>query len=97
MPKITKEDLKHHAINSSLFPATTLGRAVRRLGFVQADPILSPARAQDLILRHRVNGYGIGGLDRGYKQLALEEDFFMPTVLCLALLGGFCIREDGQS
>jgi uncharacterized protein YcaQ len=56
---------------------------VQRLGFVQADPIRSPARAQDLILRHRVNGYSVGGLDRGYKQLALEEDFlyaygFMP-------------------
>jgi uncharacterized protein YcaQ len=35
-----------------LFRPTTLGRAVARLGFVQADPIRAPARAQDLILRH---------------------------------------------
>ena len=83
MPKITKDDLKHHAINSSLFPATTLGRAVQRLGFIQADPLRVPARAQDLILRHRVRDYVVGNLDRGYKRLALEEDFlyaygFMP-------------------
>jgi uncharacterized protein YcaQ len=37
---------------------------VRRLGFVQADPIRSPARAQDLILRHRVKDYFAGDLER---------------------------------
>ncbi len=83
MPTLTVRDLKHHAVNSSLFPATTLGRATRRLGFVQADPLRVPARAQDLILRQRVHDYVVGDLDRGYKQLALEEDFlyahgFMP-------------------
>ena len=30
--------------------------AIDRLGFVQADPIRAPARAQDLTLRHRVAG-----------------------------------------
>ncbi len=76
-------DLKHHAVNSSLFRATTLGRAVQKLGFVQADPIRSPARAQDLILRHRVTGYRVGDLHRRYQSLKLEEDLlyaygFMP-------------------
>ena len=82
--KITLNDLRHHALGSSLFPQTTLGRAMGRLGFVQADPIRSPARAQDLILRHRVANYRVGDLDRSYRALKLEEDFlyaygFMPA------------------
>ena len=80
---VTLRDLKHHAIASSLFPPTTLGRAIRKLGFVQADPIRAPARAQDLILRHRVKEYLAEDLDRKYRSLQLEEDFlyaygFMP-------------------
>jgi uncharacterized protein YcaQ len=82
--KITLRDLRHHALASSLFPLTTLGRAISRLGFVQADPIRAPARAQDLILRHRVKGYRAGELDRRYRALRLEEDYlyaygFMPV------------------
>jgi uncharacterized protein YcaQ len=81
--KITLADLRHHAIASSLFPETTLGRAMTRVGFIQADPIRSPARAQDLILRQRVTDYRAGDLDRSYRTLKLEEDFlyaygFMP-------------------
>ena len=54
-----------------------------RLGFVQADPIRAPARAQDLILRHRVTGYRAGDLERRFVRLGLDEDFlyaygFMP-------------------
>jgi uncharacterized protein len=80
---VTLQDLKHHAIASSLFPPTTLGRAVGKLGFVQADPIRAPARAQDLILRHRVKNYRADDLNRKYRSLQLEEDFlyaygFMP-------------------
>ncbi len=76
-------DLRRHAIASSLFPETSLRRAIGRLGFIQADPIRSPARAQDLILRHRVTGYRAGDLDRKYRALKLEEDYlyaygFMP-------------------
>ena len=60
------------------FPApTTLGRAIARLGFVQADPIRAPARAQDLTLRHRVTGYRAGDLERRYATLGIEEDFFV--------------------
>lgn len=68
------ERLRRHAVSHSLFPETTLSRAIRRLGFVQADPIRSPARAQDLILRHRVRAYRVGDLDRRYRSLKLEED-----------------------
>jgi uncharacterized protein YcaQ len=46
------------------------------MGFVQADPIRAPARAQDLILRHRVKGYRAGDLERHYESLGIEEDFF---------------------
>jgi uncharacterized protein YcaQ len=76
--------LRAHAIGASLFPPTLLGRAVAQLGFVQADPIRAPARAQDLILRHRVTGYRAGDLERRFTRLGLEEDFlyaygFMPA------------------
>ena len=47
------------------------------MGFVQADPIRAPARAQDLILRHRVNNYKAGDLERRYAALDVEEDFFL--------------------
>ncbi len=75
--------IRRHALQASLSSPTTLGRAVATLGFVQADPIRSPARAQDLILRHRVTAYRAGDLDRGFARLRLEEDFlyaygFMP-------------------
>jgi hypothetical protein len=44
---------------------------------VQADPIRAPARAQDLILRHRVKDYRAGDLERRYEKLGVEEDFFV--------------------
>ena len=81
---VTLRDLKHHAIASSLFPATTLKGAVSKLGFVQADPIRAPARAQDLILRQHVTDYRADDIDRKYRALKLEEDIlyaygFMPA------------------
>jgi hypothetical protein len=75
--KIHMEQLRRYAVARSLFPPTTLGRAIRRLGFVQADPIRAPARAQDLVLRHRVVDYRAGELERRYPRLGLEEDFFV--------------------
>ena len=75
--RITLDHLRRYAIARSLFKPTTLGRAIGKLGFVQADPIRAPARAQDLTLRHRVSGYRAGDLERRYPRLALEEDFFV--------------------
>ncbi len=72
---VTRQALKSHALASSLFGPTTLRQAVEQFGFVQADPIRSPARAQDLILRHRVKGYRAGDLEKHYPKLGLEEDF----------------------
>src|ERR1700723_631508 len=73
----TLEQLRRYGIARSLFKPTTLARAVRKLGFVQADPIRAPARAQDLTLRHRVAGYRAGDLERRYPRLPLEEDYFV--------------------
>jgi uncharacterized protein YcaQ len=74
---ITLSHLRRYAIARSLFKPTTLRRAIEKLGFVQADPIRAPARAQDLTLRHRVTGYCAGDLERRYPKLGLEEDFFV--------------------
>jgi uncharacterized protein YcaQ len=74
---LTIDDLRRFAVARSLFGPTTLQRALDRLGFVQADPIRAPARAQDLILRHRVKGYRAGDLERRYAALAVEEDVFV--------------------
>lgn len=74
---ITTDHLRRYAVARSLFRPTTLGRAIRRLGFIQADPIRAPARAQDLTLRHRVTDYLAGDLERRYPRMALEEDFFV--------------------
>ena len=78
MPKsVTLDALRTCAVARSLFKPTTLPRAIAKLGFVQADPIRAPARAQDLTLRHRVAGYRAGDLERRYPQLPIEEDCFV--------------------
>src|SRR6184192_1171710 len=74
---ITLDDLRRFAVARSFFKPTTLKCALDRLGFVQADPIRAPARAQDLILRHRVKNYQAGDLERLYPGLGVEEDFFL--------------------
>ena len=77
MTTLTLDHLRRYAVARTLFAPTTLGRAIERLGFVQADPIRAPARAQDLTLRHRVRDYRAGDLERRYARLAIEEDFFV--------------------
>ena len=54
LSRVTLDDLRRYAVARTLFPPATLQQALDRLGFVQADPIRAPARAQDLTLRHRV-------------------------------------------
>lgn len=73
MPSL--QQLRIQAISHSLFDPLTLKVAIQRMGFVQADPIRSPARAQDLILRHRVDNYKAGDLERHYRSLEIEEDY----------------------
>jgi len=79
------DDLRRGAITRTFFTPTTLPAALARLGFVQADPLRAPARAQDLTLRHRVRGYRAQDLERRYPTLAIEEDFFVNA--------GFVTRE----
>lgn len=82
---ITLSDLRRFAVARSLFAPTTLQRALQKLGFVQADPIRAPARAQDLTLRHRVAGYRAGDLERRFASLDVEED--------VVIAYGFVTRE----
>ncbi len=86
MKRPTVRRLRAYAIAQSIDRPATLSAAVRRLGFVQADPIRAPARAQDLILRHRVESYRAGDLERRYRTLMIEEDVlyaygFMPRAV----------------
>src|SRR5215813_2616689 len=74
---ITLDDLRRYAVTRNFPEPTTLQRALRRMGFLQADPIRSPARAQDLILRQRVKNYRAGDLERRYQELDVEEDTFV--------------------
>ena len=60
----TLEQLRRFAIARSFFKPTSLPRAIARLGFLQADPMRAPARAQDLILAQRVKDYRAGELER---------------------------------
>ena len=81
---LTIAELRRQAIVRSLFTPTALLPTIERLGFVQADPMCAPARAQDLILRHRVQDYRVGDLERQYPDLNLVEDMlhlygFMPA------------------
>ncbi|WP_137919643.1 crosslink repair DNA glycosylase YcaQ family protein [Hydrogenophaga sp. 2FB] len=73
----TLDELRRYAIARSLFKPVTLPAAIRRLGFVQADPMRAPARAQDLILYQRVRDYRAGDLERRYERLGIEEDIFV--------------------
>lgn len=74
---ITLDALRRFAVARSLFAPTTLPKALARLGFVQADPLCAPARAQDLTLRHRVANYRAADLEAHYPHLPIEEDFFV--------------------
>jgi len=74
---LTIDELRVHAVTRSLFSPTSLPQALEAFGFVQADPIRAPARAQDLTLRHRVTNYRAGDLERRYSRLHVHEDFFI--------------------
>lgn len=67
--------LRAETVGRSLRPAADVFAAIAGLGFLQLDPIRAPARAADLVLRHRVTGYRVGDLDRLYPTLDLAEDY----------------------
>ena len=68
------EDLRRYAVARSLFTPTTLPAAIRRLGFVQADPIRAPARAQEPDAAPPRQDYRAGDLESRYARLAIDED-----------------------
>lgn len=74
---ITLDDLRRYTVARNFVKPTNLRTALHTMGFVQADPIRAPARAQDLILRQRVDNYRAGDLERQYATLDVEEDFFI--------------------
>jgi uncharacterized protein YcaQ len=84
--RTTLERLQADAVRRNFLKAVSLKAALSRMGFVQADPIRSPARAQDLILRHRVRDYCAGDLERAYPRLNIEEDVLYAY--------GFLTREN---
>ena len=86
--KINLPGLRAYAVTRTLSQPADLATAILTLGFVQIDPIRAPARAQDLILRHRVDGYRIGDLSSRFAALPLVEDFLhVYGVLPVASLG----------
>jgi hypothetical protein len=86
----TLKEIRARAFAQTLGPTARLEAALVGLGFVQADPIRAPARAQDLILRHRVAGYRAGDLERRFARLPIEEDYlyaygFLPREVAALL------------
>src|SRR5579864_5297859 len=101
--RVTLDSLRRLAFSQSLFLSTTLKRALHRMGFVQADPLRAPARAQDLILRHRVKDYRAGDLEQRYAKLGVEEDFFINYGFVTSSLQALmhprsdaCVPADGR-
>ncbi|MGJ8651315.1 MAG: DNA glycosylase AlkZ-like family protein [Opitutaceae bacterium] len=82
--KIQLQEFRRRVVAGSFPQYSDLAAGLGGLRFVQADPIRSPARAQDLILRHRVDPYVSGDLEQLYPQLDAEEGYlfaygFMPS------------------
>ena len=71
------DSLRRYAVQRQFPEPVSLARALEAMAYVQADPIRAPARAQDLVLRHRVKDYRAGDLERRYGELGVEEDFFV--------------------
>ena len=77
MTDVTLSVLRRTAVSYGLRSFADLQSALDAAAFVQADPIRAPARAQDLMLRHRVPGYLAGELEQRYTTLRVEEAFFI--------------------
>lgn len=73
-PPLDVRALRRAAAARTFDEPCALERALERPGFVQADPIRAPARAQDLILRQRVVDYRAGDLERRYPSLPVVEE-----------------------
>jgi len=74
-PKLSLAAFRRRVVAGSFPEFTDLAAALEGSQFVQADPIRAPARAQDLILRQRVQNYQVEGLAGAYPQLEAEEGY----------------------
>ena len=85
IPPPTRPALRRYAVSRSLFSPSALEQAIKKLSYFQAEPIRAPARAQDLILRHRVVDCLVDDLEKNFALLPLIEDsiynygFFIAT------------------
>ncbi|MEM9586738.1 MAG: crosslink repair DNA glycosylase YcaQ family protein [Planctomycetota bacterium] len=68
-------EFKRRVVAGSFPHFVDLHDALQEMQFVQADPIRSPARAQDLTLRQRVAGYVAGDLEKQFQDLNAEEGY----------------------
>ena len=73
--KLRLKNFRQRIVAGSFPEFSSLAAALESLRFVQADPIRSPARAQDLILRQPVNTYMGGELEREFPELEAEEGY----------------------
>src|ERR1043166_2923187 len=101
MATLTLDELRRQAAHVTTHAPRALARALAQIEFIQSDPIRSPARAQDLILRHRVADYRVGDLERHYSSLAAEEDYlyaygFMPRRIRKLLYPRFDRTRPGE-
>jgi uncharacterized protein len=71
---VTLDQLRRYAVARTFLKACNLNAAIAQLGYVQADPIRAPARAQDLILFQRVEKYRVDDLEKRYPKLDVFED-----------------------
>ena len=73
--RLALTDFRRRVVAGSFPDFQQLSDALHWLQFVQADPIRSPARAQDLMLRQRVAGYVAGHLEETFPDLDAEEGY----------------------
>ncbi|WP_372897951.1 DNA glycosylase AlkZ-like family protein [Stieleria sp.] len=73
--RLALTDFRRRVVAGAFPDFQRLADALRWLQFVQADPIRSPARAQDLMLRQRVDGYVAGDLEATFPDLDAEEGY----------------------
>ncbi len=73
--KLGLKEFRRRLVAGSFPEFSNLAAALEGLRFVQADPIRSPARAQDLMLRQRVIDYQVGELEQSFPELDAEEGY----------------------
>src|SRR6266536_3551311 len=94
---VLPEEARRIAVRAQLLDGSASGvlDTVRRLGFLQLDPIATVARAQHLVLWSRLGSYDTGELDRliwDERQL-FEWNAFIWPIESLPLIRGLMRRN----